>query len=295
MAENNRQENVNLKAIKELLAQGKLKEFGDGVKASLSDLKEVKAKITEKIRVFEEEKRAIEEAEAQKAVKEEVIITPSSVSETEEPATEEKVEPTAEVHEETKPTELADKQSEEPATEKPVSKPRPTFIVRHEDPRPARQTYVAPQKDGARSQFNNRKPVGQTGDRPQKPFGKDQNGFKKPRETYIAPPVILNNNDKRGQKKKNQNNEYQYEDKHVINKRGLIRNEVSIDDFDENKTGYRKFRPVKKAKEVKETPVIKIEKAVINTEIIPLKVLSEKIGITAAEITKRLFKEGIMK
>ncbi len=33
----------------------------------------------------------------------------------------------------------------------------------------------------------------------------------------------------------------------------------------------------------------------VNTEIIPLKVLSEKIGITTVEITKRLFKEGIMK
>ena len=80
-----------------------------------------------------------------------------------------------------------------------------------------------------------------------------------------------------------------------MNKRSLIRNNVTIDDFDENKTGYRKFRPVKKNKEQQESNVIKIEKAVINTEIIPLKVLSEKIGITAAEITKRLFKEGIMK
>ena len=65
--------------------------------------------------------------------------------------------------------------------------------------------------------------------------------------------------------------------------------------FDENKTGYRKFRPVKKEKAKAEVNVIKIEKAVITTEVIPLKVLSEKIGITAAEITKRLFKEGIMK
>ena len=52
---------------------------------------------------------------------------------------------------------------------------------------------------------------------------------------------------------------------------------------------------VKKTKEKSEVNVIKIEKAVITTEVIPLKVLSEKIGITAAEITKRLFKEGIMK
>ena len=94
---------------------------------------------------------------------------------------------------------------------------------------------------------------------------------------------------------KKQNTEKSYEDKRVINKRALIKNNVSIEDFDENKTGYRKFRPVKKNKEQAEVKTIKIEKAIITSEIIPLKVLSEKIGITAAEITKRLFKEGIMK
>jgi len=106
---------------------------------------------------------------------------------------------------------------------------------------------------------------------------------------------VPTDNTKRNFTKKKQGGEKQYEDKHAINKRALIRNQVDIDDFDENKSGYRKFRPAKKAKEQAEVNVIKIEKAVINTEVIALKVLSEKIGITAAEITKRLFKEGIMK
>ncbi len=95
--------------------------------------------------------------------------------------------------------------------------------------------------------------------------------------------------------KKNKNNDRMYEEKHAVSKRSLIKNNVSIDDFDENKSGYRKFRPVKKAKVQEEVNVIKIEKAVVSSDVIPLKVLSEKIGITAAEITKRLFKEGIMK
>lgn len=303
MAENNRQDNLNnLKIVNELLTKGKIKECSDSIKASINDVREIRSKISEKIKLFESAKKAeeeIKEAEIKAETEKESAVKPqTTVSETEtdsgkteESANEEK---TSEIKTETE--EKASEKAEEPSEVKPAVKPRPTFIVRHEDPRQSRQTYVAPSKDGTRPSFNNRKPNGQAGDRPQKPFGKDQNGFnKKPRETYVAPPVIINNNDKRGQKKKNQPNEYQYEDKHVINKRGLIRNEVSIEDFDENKTGYRKFRPVKKAKEVKETPVIKIEKAVINTEIIPLKVLSEKIGITAAEITKRLFKEGIMK
>ena len=39
---------------------------------------------------------------------------------------------------------------------------------------------------------------------------------------------------------------------------------------------------------------IKIEKAEVNTEIIPIKVFSEKIGRSAAEIVKKLFDMGKM-
>ena len=186
---------------------------------------------------------------------------------------------------------------ETPATETPVNpapvqdkpKPRPTFIVRHEDPKPARPTYT-PREDN-----RGYRPRPQ-GDRPTNgsTFG-NRPPMKKPRETYVAPPVVISNTDKRNNVKKKPTNENRYEEKKTLNKRALVKNQVSIDDFDENKTGYRKFRPVKKNKGQTEVNAIKIEKAVINTEIIPLKVLSEKIGITAAEITKRLFKEGIMK
>ncbi|MBR1983593.1 MAG: translation initiation factor IF-2, partial [Clostridia bacterium] len=166
--------------------------------------------------------------------------------------------------------------------------PLPSFIVK-------RNEYV-PEKNKERPATqgqNNRYNKEQNSQRPQKPeFNKG--GFnKKPQATYVAPEIIPTG-DKRSQNKKKGGNEKQYEDKHTLNKRALIKNMVSIEDFDENKTGYRKFRPAKKEKKA-EVQAIKIEKAVITTEMIPLKVLSEKIGITAAEITKRLFKEGIMK
>lgn len=189
-----------------------------------------------------------------------------------------------------------------PAPEQTVEKKRPSFIVRREEkkPEPPRKEYV-PDRSSFRGQDrrNDRpreggRPIGghNQGGAPRK-----QEGFapKKPRSTYIAPPVITPAPDKRFAKKKTAGQEKQYEDKRVINKRALIKNNIDIDDFDENKTGYRKLRPAKKVKAQAETNVIKIEKAVINTDVIPLKVLSEKIGITAAEITKRLFKEGIMK
>lgn len=86
-----------------------------------------------------------------------------------------------------------------------------------------------------------------------------------------------------------------YVEKKPINKRAMSRQEgLSVDDFDEEKTGYRKARFGKKEKK-KEINVIKIDHAVVTTQEIPLKVLSEKLGVTAVEITKRLFKEGIMK
>ena len=68
---------------------------------------------------------------------------------------------------------------------------------------------------------------------------------------------------------------------------------MTVADFDENKSGYRKLRVKKQKQQAVQT--IKIDHAVVTSENIPLKVLSEKLGITAVEITKRLFKEGIAK
>ena len=85
------------------------------------------------------------------------------------------------------------------------------------------------------------------------------------------------------------------EQRRVVNKRDLQRRQgASIGDFDEDKSGYRKARFGKKAVR-KETQTIKIDHAVVTGKEIPIKVLSEKLGISAVEITKRLFKEGIMK
>ena len=86
-----------------------------------------------------------------------------------------------------------------------------------------------------------------------------------------------------------------YVERRPVNKRALVRQQgASIGYFDEEKSGYRKARFGKKGGR-KETQTIKIEHAVVTSREIPIKVLSEKLGISAVEITKRLFKEGIMK
>lgn len=96
-------------------------------------------------------------------------------------------------------------------------------------------------------------------------------------------------------KKKGYEKTYVEKERHAPSKRALQKQQgASIDDFDENKSGYRKLR-VKKDKRQQSSQTIKIEHAVVTTNEIPLKMLSEKLGISAVEITKRLFKEGIMK
>lgn len=274
MAESKSVQYENVKKASKLFTDGKVQELISRFQEFEKSVKNFRTGVESKLKAFEEEKAKAKVIEA--PVETKVVKDSEEVNLKKEQAPKVKAEPKAEE------VKVNEKPAEVKKAEFIVKKERPSFIVRHE-PKESK-----PQDRGTFNKTktfeNKRSGNGSTGN----------TGYKKPRETYVAPPVILSGNDKRSFGKKKQNNEKQYEEKHVLNKRALIKNQVSIEDFDEDKTGYRKFRPVKKAK-TEETPVIKIEKAVITTEIIPLKVLSEKIGITAAEITKRLFKEGIMK
>ena len=278
MAEKKEMRVENLKKINELLTGGKLRELISEIGNYSKELKAQKSLLEGKIAEFIAKEEIIEQKVEEKAPVKEELVKVESVSS--EVAEEQVVESTK--------TEASEEVVEAPVQE---VKKRPDFIVR-------REFVVKPDERATKGEkkFVNqgKKPENRTFT-PNKDASNKPNFAKKTQATYVAPPIVVNNNDKRSFGKKNKNNEKQYEEKRVVNKRSLIKNNVDIDDFDENKTGYRKFRPVKKSKENAEIKAIKIEKAVINTEIIPLKVLSEKIGITAAEITKRLFKEGIMK
>ncbi len=161
--------------------------------------------------------------------------------------------------------------------------------VKKEGERGDKRTFV-PQNN---AQY--KKKEGQTDRGERKPF--NQQGGKKGQQgsTFTPPPApyVPKESSVRQNKKKN-NEKNNYEDKKVINKKSLIKGQMSIEDFDEDRTGYRKVRKKDKNKEAV-TQTIKIEKAVITKEIISIKELSELIGIQAVEITKQLFKEGIMK
>ncbi|MDE5722245.1 MAG: translation initiation factor IF-2 [Clostridia bacterium] len=110
-----------------------------------------------------------------------------------------------------------------------------------------------------------------------------------------APQPAKSKNFGPDKKKQGFDRTYVEKERRTVSKRALQKQQgASIEDFDENKSGYRKLR-LKKDKKQQNTQTIKIEHAIVTTDEIPLKVLSEKLGISAVEITKRLFKEGIMK
>ncbi|MBE7085817.1 MAG: translation initiation factor IF-2 [Clostridiales bacterium] len=157
-----------------------------------------------------------------------------------------------------------------------------TFRPRPQGDRPAR-----PQGDRP---FNNARPANGGANNAQRPARPVSSG------AAMAAPITPTRDSKSfSAPAKKKTFEKTYTEKKPLSKRTLIKQQgMTVEDFDEDKSGYRKVRSPKKQKR-QEIPTIKIEHAVVTTQEIPLKVLSEKLGVSAVEITKRLFKEGIMK
>lgn len=205
-----------------------------------------------------------------------------------------------------KAAEEAAKAAEEQAKQaaKPVREPE----VKVEKPQPAKPAEKAPVRPAVENRtFVNRDNRPQRGPvrgnapfsnntnnaaRPQRPVGAKFNGT----APAPAPSAAAAKPKNFGpDKKKGFEKTYVEKDRRAVSKRTLQKQQgASVDDFDENKSGYRKLR-VKKDKKQLSSQFIKIEKAVVTSNDIPIKTLSEKLGISAVEITKRLFKDGIMK
>ena len=246
----------------------------------------------EKLAKEQAEKAAAEETPKKKTTKKE-----ETVQVTEEPVVEETEKPA-------QPTETVEK-----PVEKPVQK---TFVPKAETPSAPRAPryfrngqvqgeYVAkPGAETANSGATYRpRPVGERPQRVQTPTRPVSTANKPPRinaGVAISEPVMPSRDVKSfSSAPKKKTFEKTYTEKKTLNKRDLARQRgMTVEDFDEDKSGYRKVRSPKKQKR-QEIPTIKIEHAVVTTQEIPLKVLSEKLGVSAVEITKRLFKDGIMK
>ncbi len=302
---------VNIEEIGKILSGGTISELGKNVAAAektvqnilkqLSDLDAAQAakKLEEEQRLAQEKKLAEEAAkrEAEEAAKREEAEKAKAASEQkEEPSQPEQQQAEAVQHAEKQPAPVkeAPRAAEQPRTNPVKEKPAAgkTFVntdARNRTDRPAR----TPNQQGGRPQQGMR-PQGQG--RPQQGARPQQAGgarFQTAPQAQAAKPA--NKNFGADKKKQSFEKTYIEKERRAPSKRALAKSQgPGIDDFDENKSGYRKLR-VKKDKKQQSAQTVKIEHAVVTTNEIPLKVLSEKLGITAVEITKKLFKEGIMK
>ena len=256
-----------------------------------------------------EEKEEKEEKPAKKSTKKK---TEEAVEVKEEPKEEPAAQEEAQVEEPAKQEEAPESKTEKTETRTfvPKTETRPATPAAPRAPRYFRNgqeqgVYVA--KPGVENTTNTgtgstyrprqgERPARPVGDKPfaprpttgQKPAARPVGG------APMAAPVAPSRDTKSAPSKK-KTYEKTYTEKKPMSKRSLIKQQgMTVEDFDEEKSGYRKVRSPKKAKR-QEIPTVKIEHAVVTTQDIPIKVLSEKLGVSAVEITKRLFKEGIMK
>ncbi len=276
-----------------------------------------KKRAEEEARRAEEELRRAEEAAraAEEAAKEAERAQAEAEKAPEPPAPPEPPRAEAKEPEPAKAAEEKGPEKPAPATAKPTAAPSPAASApRQQKPRPAgqqatgqqpsarptfrpdaakgqqgRPSYTNPNPNRTDARQQGRQPYPPrpqgTGTRP--PMGGRPAGGPRP----VTPPPAPQQPRREPPKKF----EKTFVERRPVNKRALVRQQgASIGDFDEEKSGYRKARFGKKgAKRERET--VKIDHAVVTSKEIPIKVLSEKLGISAVEIVKRLFREGITK
>ncbi len=317
----------NIEKLSSLLGDNEIRALLKAVSGSEKKLGEVSKKLSdweaaigrkraeEEARRREEEARAAEEAKAAESEalkaepapapevsKEPVPVPPAPPVRAEEPAAEapQREERPAPVQAEARPSQPRQErpQSGAPRGERPAQgQGRPTY----RPDRPQGQGgFARPQGQGMnRGPQQGARPQGQGGFRPQgqgmnrgpRPMGTGTGAPRIPRPVAPAPAPQAPRREFSSPKKF----EKTYVEKHPVNKRALQRQQgMDVGDFDEDKSGYRKARFAKKGAK-REASAVKIDHAVVTSKEIPIKTLSEKLGISAVEITKRLFREGIMK
>ena len=250
----------------------------------------------------EEPAPAKEEAAEQKPAQEAPVKEEPSAAKAEEPApaqpAEAKQQPAAETPAEQKPAPAAQSPRASTTT---VQRGGEQIIRTQYADRERRRALLQPRKTYIPAPETRPAPAGAAGSRTYQPrpqaarpaAGPRPAGRPAPGARFTAPaPAPAPAAAKPAAKKKAYDKPYT-EQKRTLSKRALVKQQVSVSDFDEDKSGYRKLRVKKQKQQAVQT--IKIEHAVVTSDNIPLKVLSEKLGITAVEITKRLFKEGIAK
>ncbi|HRU84096.1 MAG TPA: translation initiation factor IF-2 [Eubacteriales bacterium] len=258
----------------------------------LADFGEAVLNCREKIAAAELELRLKAEAEEQKKRKaeEEAAPVPEIKSEGTKPA--EEAAPAIEVKKEPEPIKEAVAEAQPSAVETPAEEPRCVYIP----PEKSAQTQVG--RVYIPTDSPRQRPQGQSGPQSKYPPRPPRPGMK-PVTPAVAPPPIPAGKTKTGDKK---TKPMTAEEKHNANKRSLMKKNIIVEDFSQTKIDEEgdiqsriRIKGKTKKNEFIQPVNVKIESAVITTSIIPIKVLSEKIGKTGPEIVKKLFSYGILK
>ncbi len=252
-----------------------------------------KRRAEEEARQREEERRLEEEARAKEAAR---LEAEKAAAEPETPPAE--------------PPAPAPAPAPAPESEKtPPERPRPARPAQETSPSPSPRPTFRPEPRGdgrgpqGRPSYGSPRPAA-AGARPTYPprtggafprTGGQGTGAARPPRPMGVRPVAPPPAPAQTRKEPPKRYDRTFVERRPVNKRALQRQQgATVGDFDEEKSGYRKARFGKKGAK-REAQTIKIDHAVVTSKEIPIKVLSEKLGISAVEIVKRLFKEGVTK
>ena len=315
-----------------LMASIKAKRDELAQKAELAEKADQEAKVEQQVqpetKAVEAEKEPEKPVEIVKDVesadeKKIVDVEPTPVQKTEEIKTQQKQEVKTEAKAEDKKSTAPQKKEEKKAEEakKPhiTVVPKTPFELPQENPEilpngEVRRIYVPPTPkpkiqtrvfgQGGYQQPRGPKPQqgGYQGQRPQGQQG--QNGQRRPTTSQSVanaaqqfPPKPAAQKGKGGKQNSNSSSS-KFDDKSTMNKRTLMKRGYLVDDritYDEDGEAIVRNYKVNKNRGGGNSATVIIENAVITTDPVSIKTLSEKIGKSAAEIVKTLFVLGIMK
>lgn len=324
----------NIKKLKNAVQEGLLKQLLEQAKSTLKEVNDITKKLDEKEKAVKkaklnknEEAQIQQEKERKVAEKKRLEEKLRKEEEQKLKAKNDEAQELAKAETERLAKEQAEKEAQEKALreeelKKQAEKERIERLKRESDEREAKEkAKLAAQKQPNVRSFTPKQPQKKEfvpyDKKNQKPMGdkpRQQGDRNRPTDAAAKKPMDANNKpaQQRGPAKnpqvigyipketsnknsfKKKSDGKNYDDKRVVNKKSAMRGVVNISDFDEDRTAYRKVRTKKNKTDVVESR-IKVDKAVITKEIIPLKELSEKLGVSAVEITRILFKEGIIK
>lgn len=307
MANNNENNAVdytkNLKGVGEFVNEqvkpmlGNVSQTRTAVKSALDKIAEIKAEL---IRKAQEELDRLEEEQNKSAVGQD-SDAPAKAEEAvkaEEKAQEAQEQP---AKEESKKEEAAEEKQEKPVVA-PQPQPSPQQPQKPSSPR----TYINPEAVGGSNRENRQRPVqGQGGQK--KPFdnrtqGQQRQGQQRPNQggafnkgpaKPFEQPAPANNNAAFNKDKKKKNAPAKDDNKKALSKRDLLKKGYVYEGDGDYEGEIRHVKIRRQGKKETFTPqAIVIEHAIINTDPVAIKVLSEKIGKTSTEIVKKLFDMG---